>query len=220
MENHGVYRDLTNGSYPFLILPIETKVREFHAKLLLSCFAAEAGFRIIFGDQNEIIKNLKSLPRGIYIDKGVAGTKVKNFRRNHKLGNRVVAWCEEGLTFRHPESYLKERISIEAFDLVQRFFAWGSHQDHIIREKINHDEDNKIICSGNPRFDLLQPVFRQIFLPDAKTIQDHHGRFILINTNFSRFNHYYGREFVIKNLKERGRIRNEKDEAFFRAWSD
>ena len=83
----------------FIILPIETKVREFHAKLLLSCVAAEAGLRVILGDQNEILRYLNHLPRGIYIDKSVARTKIEKFRKNARMGNRVVAWCEEGLIF-------------------------------------------------------------------------------------------------------------------------
>ena len=80
---------------PFILLPIETKAREFHAKLLLICFAAENDFNIILGDQNEMNRNMKCLPRGIFIDKSIAITKIKSFQKKKKVGNCVVAWCEE-----------------------------------------------------------------------------------------------------------------------------
>jgi surface carbohydrate biosynthesis protein len=202
-----------------LIIPIETKVREFHAKLLLSCFAAEAGLRVILGDQNEILRYLDYLPRGIYVDKSVARTKIKKFKKNVRMGNRVVAWCEEGLIFLDPKAYLKERISVDAFNLVDLFFAWGDIQSETIKTKVGPEND-KIICTGNPRFDLLREPYRRIFVPEADRIRSKHGPFILINTNFARYNHFYGRDFVIRTMKEQGRIRSDEDEAFFVGWSD
>lgn len=209
-------RDIRN---PFLILPIETKVREFHAKLLLSCFAADEGFRVVLGDQNEIHQHLKYLPRGIYIDKSIARTKTKSFQKTKDLGNRVVAWCEEGLTFRDRDTYLKERISIDSYNLVDIFFSWGEVQAKTIKMKVDNRHD-KIICTGNPRFDLLRRPYRSIFSSEAEMIRRRHGRFILINSNFSRYNHFYGRDFVIKTLKEQGRIRTQEEETFFIKWAD
>ncbi|MBN2059251.1 MAG: hypothetical protein JW882_02435 [Deltaproteobacteria bacterium] len=203
----------------YLIIPIETKAREFHAKTLLSCFAAEAGFNVILGDQNEIHQHLRYLPRGIYIDKSIASTKIKSFKKTRNMGNRVVAWCEEGLTFRDRDTYLKERISIESFKLVDIFFSWGEVQADAIKMKVGKGND-KIISTGNPRFDLLRHPYREIFSHEAEILRERYGRFILINSNFSRYNHFYGRDFVIKNLKEKGRIETRDEEAFFVKWAD
>lgn len=204
---------------PFLLLPIETKIREFHAKLLLGCFAAEAGFNVILGGQDEIQRHLKHLPRGIYLDKSVARTKTRSFQKNRKLGNRVVAWCEEGLVFLDPKSYLKERISVDAYKLVDVFFAWGNVQAKVIRSEVN-EAGHKIICTGNPRFDLLRHPYRAIFSSEADKIRTDYGPFILINTNFSLYNHFYGRDFVISTMREQGRLRNKEDEAFMVKWAD
>lgn len=206
-------------SNPFLLLPIEIKVREFHAKLLLGCFASEAGFNVLLGDQVEMQRHIKSLPRGIYIDKSIAKTKIKNFRNNIKLGNRVVAWCEEGLVFLDRESYFRERISIDAYNLVDIFFAWGKEQAEAIKNKIN-ENNGKIILTGNPRFDLLRYPYRCIFLPEVRRLREKHGLFILINTNFSLYNHFYGRDFVIKTMKVQGRLKNKADEDFYVKWAD
>ena len=45
-----------------VIIPIETKVREFHSKLLLSCVLAENGVRVILGGSQQIRGGL-AIPR-------------------------------------------------------------------------------------------------------------------------------------------------------------
>ena len=212
---------LNDSSYNqgYLIIPIETKVREFHAKLLLSCFAAIEGYNVILGDQNDIQRYLRYLPRGIYIDKSITGVKAKSFRRNIGMGNKVVAWCEEGLAFRHKDAYLREQIDLESFKLVDLFLAWGKFHDRTVKEKLRQNQD-KIVAAGNPRFDLLRDPYRSIFFEKAKAIRSQYGPFILINTNFTRYNHYYGRDYVIKTSKEKGRIQNQTEELFFIQWAD
>lgn len=204
---------------PYVLLPIETKAREFLAKTLLGCVAAEAGFHVVVGDQNELLRYLDYLPRGIYIDKSIVRTKIRNFRKNRSLGNRVVAWCEEGLSFRVPETYLMERISGTAFGLVDCFFAWGPSHAELISKKLT-EEPEKIVCAGNPRFDLLLSPYRRIFEQEKEELTRRYGAFILINTNFTRYNHYNGRDFVIRNLREAGRIKDEAHELFLVKWAD
>ncbi len=205
--------------HPFLLIPIETKVREFHGKVLLSCFATEAGFRIILGEQNELQRRLRYLPRGIYIDKSIAPTKVRSFRKCKKIGNHVVAWCEEGISFRNRDAYLRERVSSEAYNETDLFFAWGNVQAEIVRSKVGRN-NGKIVCTGNPRFDLLRLPFRKIFSMEADKIRSLYSPFILINTNFARYNHFYGRDFVIRTMKVQGRIKNKEEEAFLVRWAD
>ena len=106
----------------YLYLPIEIKNREFHAKLLLACFAARQGFTVLIGEQNEISFLSPWFPRGVVLDKGVAPVNVRYLKRYNDLGYCNTAWCEERLVFRNREAYLKERISTEAFSLVNLFF--------------------------------------------------------------------------------------------------
>ncbi|MCI0400587.1 MAG: hypothetical protein L0Y67_07035 [Gammaproteobacteria bacterium] len=202
-----------------ILLPIETKVREFHGKLLLAAVAAEAGFDVVIGEQSAITRQIGRLPPGIYIDKSVARTKTRHFHQLRKLGHRVVAWCEEGLVFRDRDTYLHERVSVASLDQADVFFAWGDAQADAVLSKAPHAA-NKIVCSGNPRFDILRPGIRDLLANEADVLRRTHGPFILINTNFSRFNHFNGREFVIDVLKQRGTIKTSEQEAFFRRWGD
>jgi len=204
---------------PWLILPIETKARELDAKTFIACAAAEAGFRVLLGEQNALLRRLSRLPRGFYLDKSIAPLKVPSFERLKKLGFRVLAWCEEGLVYRDRDAYLHERVSPKAFDEIEACFAWGQQQAIDVRSAVNNVPP-RIFETGNPRFDLLRPGLRELYRPDSEALRARFGNFILINTNFARYNHYFGRDKTMGILKTRGLVRGEKDKVFFRGWID
>ncbi len=204
---------------PWLLLPIETKVREFHGKLLLAAVAAEQGFQVLLGEQNAILAQRRHLPRGVYIDKSVGRTKTGSFRRLKAAGSHVAAWCEEGLVYRDRDTYLHERVSNESLAEASLFFAWGEVQAADVRRKAP-EAAAKIRVSGNPRFDLLRPEWRELFAPEAEAIGRRYGPYLLLNSNFSRFNHFMGYDFWIEALKQRGTITDEVQLAFFKRWRD
>jgi len=202
----------------FVFLPMETKNREFHGKLLLSCVAAEAGFRAILCEQQELRRLVHRSPPGIYVDKSVVASKAGHFRDLRRMGHRVVAWCEEGLVYRNRDMYLRQRIAPETFEYVDRFFTWGSAQAADVATKIP-EAPLKTLATGNPRFDLLRKPFRTLYETEAERLHRQHGSFVLINTNFSRYNHFYSPEYQLQRWKKRGRIRTPEDEQFFWDWS-
>ena len=203
---------------PWLLVPIETKVREFHSKILLATVAASNGFDVVLGEQNALLAHIPNLPKGIYIDKSVSRTKRDNFRRLTGSGSVVTAWCEEGLVYFSRQFYLDNRIDVESLGLVQKFFAWGDVQAADIRSKAPQLQD-RIVVSGNPRLDLLRPELRQLFGDDAEKLRQRHGRFVLVNTNFGRFNHHLGQDAAIELARVRGLIDTPEKEAYQRQWS-
>ncbi len=207
------------SSRPWLLLPIETKHREFYGKILLSLAAAERGFEVLLGEQNAMLSQLDNLPQGIYLDKSVGRTKTKYFKRLDARGCRIVAWCEEGLVYRDRDAYLHERVSNASLALANRFFAWGDVQANDIHKQAP-EADAKVRITGNPRFDMLRPEFRSVFTPAADKIRQCYGPYILINSNFSRYNHFMGYDFWIEALKQRGTITNDEQLAFYHRWRD
>lgn len=203
----------------WLLLPVETKAREFHAKLLLAAVAAQQGWQVLLGEQNAMVRQLPHLPRGVYIDKSIARTKTKHFRRLRARGHRIVAWCEEGFVYRNTESYLHERIDLDSLAEVDAFFCWGQVQrDAILSKAVG--QDAKLIETGNPRFDLLRRGYRDLFRADADRLRRDYGPFILVNTNFARYNHFNGENFLIDVQKQRGAIKTAEQEQFFIDWRD
>ena len=208
-----------NNSRPWLLIPMETKVRELHGKLLLGAVAADSGYDVIIGELAEIKSKLRFLPRGIVLEKGVTPPQLKNIRHDRAVGNRVVAWCEEGLVYRNRDAYLRDRISLEAMELVDLFFAWGSVQAEDVLGKAA-DATEKIVLTGNPRFDLLRPELRGLFRKEANQLKEIHGPYILVPTNFGRVNHFSGAEFVSKVLQARGAHVSQEISEFNRGWTE
>jgi len=204
---------------PWLLLPVETKAREFHAKLLLAALAVERGYRVVLGEQNAMVRQISHLPRGLYVDKSIAKTKTKHFQQLRQQGNKVAAWCEEGLVYRDRDAYLRQRIDLASLAEADRFFCWGEVQRANIAGKARR-EAAKLVATGNPRFDLLRPGYRGLFADEAQTLRDRHGDFILINTNFARYNHFYGEDYLLQSQRHRGTVEGAEDEAFLLAWRD
>lgn len=212
-------RTAQSESCRWLLLPVEVKVRELQGKLLLAAFAAEAGFSTVLGDQNVLLHHLKRLPRGIYLDKSIARTKTRHFERLKQAGHHIAAWCEEGLVYLDRETYLSERVSLDSLGLADRFFAWGERQRSDIASHANGQAD-KVLATGNPRMDVLRPELRALYAAEVEAIRDTHAPYILVNTNFGRYNHYLGPNHMITLQKQRGIVRTEAEEAYLQAWCD
>lgn len=183
-----------------LFLPIETKVREYHGKLLFSLVAAEQGFQILLGGQRNIRNTVHLYKRGVYIDKSIAPTKKKWMSWCKRLGLNVAAWDEEGLVYFDDTVYHDLRVSEDILKQTSLFFAWGEAQRQAIISKIPR-EKKKIIVVGNPRFDMLRPEIREFYEPAVTKLKKQYGAILLINTNFGFCNHYHGVETERQRLQ-------------------
>lgn len=202
----------------WLLIPIETKAREYHAKLLLSCVAAERGFGVILGHKGALASNVRFLPRGVLFGNNIMTDMEGRFSRYREMGYTVAAWCEEGIAYRNRRSYRHERVSAGAMAQAAVFFAWGDYHAEDVRLAIEAGDRPKVVPSGSPRLDLLRPRFREFYREDAQRIRERHGRIVLVNTNFHRFNHFLGRGAYLQGLKNRGKVPNAEREAFFQQW--
>ncbi|MBL0338387.1 MAG: hypothetical protein IPP67_04240 [Rhodospirillaceae bacterium] len=175
---------LSQSSLKNLIVPVEIQIREFDAKLLLSCFAAEKGFTVFIGNKYEIHKSIDLLPPAIYLGKALRSSSI--YKLNKRFLNPVVAWDEEGLVYYSPEIYLKRRIVPETLALLDGVFAWGQDNASLINS-VNHQKI-PIYVTGNPRGDLLRPEFSHFFEKETDELKRQYGDFILINSNFAMIN--------------------------------
>ncbi|MCI0577807.1 MAG: hypothetical protein L0331_16595 [Chloroflexi bacterium] len=201
----------------WLLIPVEIMVREFWGKLLVSCVAAETGFDVLLGRGLERAQ-LNYLPRGIFFDKAVNNKRPQTFEHARRLGNKIVAFDDEGLIYLSEQLYQK-RISPKAMNHVSSFFCWGDDQARLISSKVP-DAAGKILVTGNPRVDILRREFRGVFAEEANRLRNLYGPFFLINTNFSWSNHFYKtREELIENLKRIGTISTYEEANFLLRYS-
>lgn len=204
------------SSSRWLYIPVETKVREFDAKLLFALAAAEAGWRVVLGGQGELRRSLHRFAPGVYVDKSVTVNKHKWFRRCRALGHQVIAWDEEGLVYFDAETLKEMRLGTQSLNDVEMFFSWGNRQREAIREMCP-EIDERVRVTGNPRFDMLRPELRSFYQEPVNRLVKEHGRFILVNTSFPFANHFLGEE-AMYSMYARYPI-NERKPEFFKGWA-
>ncbi|MGE4064678.1 MAG: surface carbohydrate biosynthesis protein [Rhodospirillaceae bacterium] len=208
-----------DGARRIIYVPLENRVREFDARLLLALRAASANFQVLLGPKWMHSLNAEGYPRGIFITKTLNKIDAADLRRAGGAGHALVAWDEEGPGQIVPEIYLKG-IDDEAMGLVGRIYAWGGHQARALGRKYPAAKAN-IQTLGNPRWDLLRPEYRGYFAPEAAAIRARFGRFILINTNFSSYNAWHpdGAKEIATLADETGAFKKD-DEADQQVLSD
>jgi len=176
-----------------LILPCETRVREFDAKLLLAVIAAARGIVSIVGSKKPIDLNLRDYPPGVYIGKSLTDRSHNSLAMVPICGHRLAAWDEEGLVWASREVYWRTKIDGATLNLPELLIAWGEDNAAAWRKHPDY-QGPAIAVAGNPRTDLLRPALRDYFADEVANIRCEHGRFVLINTNFSRVNHMQPRQ--------------------------
>ncbi len=206
------------GKRRWLFLPVETIARELTAKTLLACAIAERGWGVIVGEKKVVRGKQEKLPRGTFIEKSISPGRIADIEKAHAAGNRVSAWCEEGLVYINRDEYGQRRLEPQSFQAIDYFFAWGRQQAEDITAILGPSD--KIILSGNPRFDLLRPELRNIFAPSAQKIKEKFGKIILINTKFSDVNN--NRDIpdfdFVSYLCSAGKIRTKEVESLMRRY--
>jgi surface carbohydrate biosynthesis protein len=180
---------MASNARPHLIIPSEVQVREFDSKLLLACLAAERGYRSVVGSRIEIHNRITSLPRGIYLAKDAAATSCKMFTILRNLGVPILAWDEEAIIYYDVGQFLRKRVCDCTIKRTERYLTWGEEQ----RQELAATPlfaDVPLEPTGNPRIDMLRPELRAFFDDEVAELRRRFGRFVLINTNFGRLNHF------------------------------
>lgn len=176
-----------------LILPCETRVREFDAKLLLGLLAASRGYPAVVGSKKSIDLSLGRYQPGVYVGKSLTARSRHNLDIARACGHRVVLWDEEGLVWASREVYWKTKIDSATLNAPELLIAWGEDNARAWTEHPDY-AGPPVLALGNPRADLLKVQLRKLFAGEVASIRATHGRFILLNTNFSRVNHLQPRQ--------------------------
>jgi surface carbohydrate biosynthesis protein len=173
-----------------LIIPVENQVRELDAKLFLASVAAERGFPVVLGSRAFVHYRVASIPRGVYLAKSMRKLSNRMFSILRELGHEIVALDEEGLVRFAGEEYYRRRLSPGTVTKVSQLMAWGEDSADALRQYPDY-HGAPIHVTGNPRIDLMRPELREFYRPDADSIREQYGDFVLINTNFGQINHFY-----------------------------
>lgn len=191
----------------WLYLPVETRVRELDAKLLLAYYAVKQNYRVIIGEHTKVERASFVFPNGIFFSKGYPNRYRKRVVGNaKKYGHMIVELDEEGLIIHDTTKYVKGRMCDELLTDVTHEYCWGKFQEETIINSYPQFRE-KCYIVGNPRFDLLKEKFNSLYKDSSDKIQENYGDFILINTRFSLYNDFTG----LRNNKLNPRIQDMKN---------
>jgi surface carbohydrate biosynthesis protein len=172
-----------------LLIPVETLSRELDAKLLLACFAATQGYSVMLGSKRVLHQRIERLPRSIYLGKSLSSRNIGIYSRLRRLGFTVATTDEEGIVYYSPAQYRQNKLCAETMALADVLLAWGEENEKLWKG-YEHYKGTPIHITGNPRVDLLRPELRGYWSGDVKELQTRFGRYILLNSNFGKVNHF------------------------------
>lgn len=155
-----------DGDSRILYVPVETRAREWDAKLLFSLYGAAANFQVVVGPKWLFNANIEALPRGLFGCKTLNRLDASAMEYAAAVGHTIYAWDDEGPGQILPEVYLKN-IDPAAVEYAGRIYAWGEHQATMLSRKFPQAA-SKIEAAGNPRWDLLRPEHRTFFDAEAR----------------------------------------------------
>lgn len=171
----------------WLYLPMETKVRELDAKLLLTYYAIQEDYKVVLGLSGMVEEALEHLPPGIFLDKGYqVKDKLKRFQRAKDNNHLIVNLEEEGFPLTERDLYINKYLSKSSLSLLDYEFCWGEVQEKVITSVYPFIKD-KCFITGNSRFDLLDEKYQSLYKENVTKIRGGYGSFILVNAKFSLY---------------------------------
>jgi surface carbohydrate biosynthesis protein len=183
-----------------ILFPIETISRELDAKLILAGMYASKERNIYIGQHDYLYSLSKYMEGGLYLGKNMflrkknggwinrhSKLKSKGFTMVHLDEEGGVYWGEED----EWERMLNRRLDVSKIDNTDFICTWGGFQKNYYQDSIGVNND-QVIVTGHPRFDLLKSKYKDIYKNNAEKIKLKYGKFILVPTPFQLSNNPFG----------------------------
>lgn len=184
-----------------LYVPIETKARELFGKTLLAARAVERGWQVVLGPQEVVREAAKAGPPGVFIEISIPDIKATKLAAYKRRGHRTANLCEESIVYYDALDYCRRKVGEESIAYTDIMLVVGESNAADLRRH-RPAASGKIVVTGNPRFDTLAPGARAIYDAAAVPLRERYGRFLMVNTNFMRTNHFkQGPDEMIARLR-------------------
>jgi len=180
------------------IIPLETKVRDYESRLLISLYLLSLSdeINIFIGERRSIFSTILNLENFIYLSLGV--DKQLLFYKNLIKKNGIFTSLDEEsaiFTKSSKRTYSRHLIPKNIIKYVTKIFVWGKMDyEKVLIQNNQLVNKNKLAICGNPRFDLSKPIFRNFYLK-KNNVKD---KYILINCAFGALNNYVNNEIDYK----------------------
>ncbi len=165
------------------------KKRELDSKILLALKAVVNGYDVVISKKSRLFEKLHLLKPGIVFLKSF-GTNYDIYLKDIKdYGHKLTGLDEEGLQVSHNSWIVGKRFSINVLNNLSCIFSWGDSAKNIYNSFIKKNKKKiKIISSGHPKIDILKNSSVKFYNIEANLIKKKYGKFVLIATQFPRYN--------------------------------
>lgn len=178
-------------------IPIETKVRDYESRLLISLKILSLGkskqIKIFFGERRKLLSLLdlefkKKIKHFVFLALGV-DQQVLFYHNLIKKNGIFTSLDEESAIFSSniKNAYNRHIFNKDCLNYIYKIFVWGKFDNDSILNN-NKLSKEKIKISGNPRFDLSKKKFD--FFYEKKFKQKTLNKKIFINCAFGLINNY------------------------------
>jgi len=183
-------------------IPIETSVRELDGKLLVAAHLLNNNTRVFIGDRRGIKNEISHLKNAIYftksLDPSLEDFYDKVLSNNNKIVNMNV---EGGVLYEDVQNHFINAYPVNMLKKVDKLFLFGEKIKSHFLEYLGNVYEDKLVVSGEPRFDLLDKKYSKYFKNETNRIKKEFGEYILINTSFSMANPFVGEEKIFSFLE-------------------
>tara|TARA_Y100000768_G_scaffold387741_1_gene380085 strand:- start:841 stop:2274 length:1434 start_codon:yes stop_codon:yes gene_type:complete len=179
------------------LIPIETKVRDYESRLLISLkilsLSNNQNFKIYIGDRRKLLsvfekRKISQSSTFVYLALGVDQQPI--FYKNlYKRNGIFTSLDEESAIFSNNQEKVQKRhvFNKECLKYINKIFTWGNFDSESIRLSNELLNPNVIKLTGNPRFDLSKSDFDFFY---SKKYDDRKTNTIFINCAFGVINNY------------------------------
>ena len=201
----------------YLYISVESKARELESRFFCAFSAAARGWRVCIGRYDELIYFIRfqRLPKGIFFEKSIQPSKIRELDLLKSEGFQVVSQDEEsGLLDRSYSDFASRRFSDKTLSRVARNYCWGDFDRQFSQEAYPGHAD-KFLTVGSPRVDLWRREFLPYYQEETDRITKDFGPFILIPSNFGIIHNIFRSDGALILEKRNGMINNKQEENTF-----
>ena len=187
-----------------IFIPIETAVRELDGKLLVAFYLIEKGYRVIIGSRRGVFRELNHYSKALFLAKSVS-KEHENIYKKIRFQDclTVVQNVEGGILTKDESGHFKNSYPVECIPYIDKYYLFGSKIKESFIQNIKEISPDKLVISGDPRFDLLKTHYREYYQERVNQIKRKYGdSIILINTSFSIANPYVGEEQLFRFMEK------------------
>tara|TARA_B110000027_G_scaffold133855_1_gene163610 strand:+ start:5750 stop:7138 length:1389 start_codon:yes stop_codon:yes gene_type:complete len=166
-----------------ILLPLEIKDRELHAKLFLATKIIEnSKFDVVIGEKNKVYNLFKHNTNVYLLSKG--GPKLGfRFKKNKYRNNFLGILDEEGPILNLDKHEKNTRLHKNILNNIDDYFLWGK-KDYTSNKKIFKSYNKTLCIYGHPKFDLHKKKNILFYKKEINQFKIKYKKFIFVASSF------------------------------------